>query len=1024
MSFSAKEMSFEERVSKVASLSRQFMEGEAFYRSKEFVESEVRSKFIDPFLECLKWDVKNEKKARPDKREVITEDRVVVEGWVKHPDYTLCYGGIKKIYIEAKRPSVNLKMEPAPALQVRRYAYTAKMPIAILTNFRELAIYDSRIKPDAKDSAATARIEYLTYDQYEKKFEELYEHISWDAVDLGQFDSYYEEAKDKKGTASIDDDILKMIENWRVFLAKDIALHNENMSEASLTSSVQKIIDRILFLRICEDKEIEPYKQLSKIASQKENVYSSLKILFENANTRFNAGLFANDEFLNSLTLKDKTLKTIIAELYYPICQYEFSVLPVEILGNIYERFLGKIIRFSRKTKNGNSIEIVEKSKVQKANGVYYTPSYIVDYIVRETIGKKIENSSPEKVAKLTVCDPSCGSGSFLVGAYQYLLDWHLDYYYREEQRDRSLQKGLIFKDAYTHEWRLSIEEKRRILINNIYGVDIDAQAVKVTKLSLFLKLLENEGKALSKNGQASLFKTSELNTILPSLSENIKCGNSLVGNDYFLENSKDDGLFTLEEQRKINPFDWESEFGSIFANGGFDCMIGNPPYVKEYTSTEPFKGLYTHLCYMGKMDLWYFFGVLALQLIKNDGLVGLIAPNNWPTCEGAALFRDFILENAKILKYIDFGNYKVFDHVLIQTMIYIMKKTSKNERYMVKYSRLNIDRAKSQKVLDFLEGKKDGDFSYFQAEISKDKFKNRYILFLDKKIENVLNHIKDASNAKLESSEITTGIDVHQDFCSEASALKLGDETLKGKGIFNLSNDEYEKLNLSAEERSLIKPFYTSKELKKYYGCEKNKLWIIYTTSQFKNKLIMKSYPKLKEHLDRFSKVITSDNKPYGLHRARCEDFFRGVKILSLRKAESPLFTYTEFDCYVSQSYNVIKTTHFNLKALVAILNSTLIKFWLKHMGKMQGNHFQVDKAPLCALPLLQTSKEKEEILISLVDAIIEAHKDLFATQFEADKKFLEQRIELLERKIDKIVYELYGLKNEEIEVIKNDLT
>ena len=260
MSIRCKEMVMSERLARVSQLVRQFRECEAFYTSKDFVESEARSKFIDPLLECLKWDVKNEKGARPDKREVITEDRVLIDGQVKHPDYTLTFGGVKKIYIEAKQPSVDLKTNAEPALQVRRYARSAGLPIAIVTDFQEFAIYDARVKLSAKDTAATARIEYLTYDQYEEKFEELYNRISWDAVDLGRFDSYYESAKDKRGTASIDEELLEMIERWRVLLAEDIALHNEEMSEEVLTSCVQKIIDRLLFLRICEDKEIEPLK--------------------------------------------------------------------------------------------------------------------------------------------------------------------------------------------------------------------------------------------------------------------------------------------------------------------------------------------------------------------------------------------------------------------------------------------------------------------------------------------------------------------------------------------------------------------------------------------------------------------------------------------------------------------------------------------------------------------------------------------------------------------------------------------
>ena len=263
-----KAMTMEERKGEIHRLVEQFRANAAFYQSKDFVEAEARNKFIDPLLEALGWDVKNAKGARPDKREVITEDRVVIDGQVKHPDYTLCYGGVRKIYVEAKQPSVDLKADAEPALQVRRYAYTSKMPIAILTDFQELAIYDTRIKPKASDNAATARIEYVRYEQYEERFEELYHRISWEAVDLGDFETYWETSRDKKGTQSVDNDILQMIEKWRVALAEDIALHNASIDEFNLTSCVQKIIDRILFLRICEDKEIEERNQLRSICEK------------------------------------------------------------------------------------------------------------------------------------------------------------------------------------------------------------------------------------------------------------------------------------------------------------------------------------------------------------------------------------------------------------------------------------------------------------------------------------------------------------------------------------------------------------------------------------------------------------------------------------------------------------------------------------------------------------------------------------------------------------------------------------
>lgn len=1014
----SKAMSMKQRKAKVQSLIDTFAANKSYFMSKEFNEAQTRAQFIDPFLECLQWDVKNEQGLRPDYRDVIPEDRIQVGERTKHPDYTLCCCGMRKIYVEAKQPSVDLKQDPEPALQVRRYAYSAKMPVAILTDFQEFAVYDTRIKPSAKDSAATARIEYFTFDQYAEKFEELYRKFSYEAVSHGDFDTYFESAKDKKGTASVDNDILAMIEDWRTLLAEDIALHNTEIDEYNLTGSVQKIIDRILFLRICEDKEIESYDTLKNIAESKAGIYEKLKTLFDAADQKFNSGLFKKDSFTDGLNLQDKTLITIINALYYPICQYEFSVLPVEILGSIYERFLGKIIRFSRKTKNGHSVEVVEKPEVQKAGGVYYTPTYIVKYIVKNTIGKKIEGKTPEEVAAMHFVDPACGSGSFLIGAYQYLLDFHLNYYDTDKNRAKAEKKGVIYKDARTKEYKLSVEEKKRILVNNIYGVDIDAQAVEVTKLSLFLKLLENEGKALS--GIANdLFKGSDMTggKILPDMSGNIKCGNSLIGSDFYAD--KDLTLFGMEEQRKVNVFDWDKQFAAVFKNGGFDCVIGNPPYVKEYTSTECFNGLHDHPIYQGKMDLWYFFGYKGIELLKQNGLVGFIAPNNWITNAGASKFRNFILDNAQINKFIDFGNYKVFSTASIQTMIYIMQKVKPENEYSVQYQRLNNDKATTAEVIDFCEEPQTENATFFTSKINKEDCYDKYILFLDSKINDVLAKIAKDKDYFM-SEEITTGIDVHQDFCNKDSQAILGDGFKIGDGIFNLSNEEYNALNLSDAEKELVKPFYTSNELTQYYGNSKNSLWVIYTSSKFKNKKEMLPYPKLRAHLDKFAKVITSDNKPYGLHRSRDENFFKGIKIVSLRKTSNPCFTYTDFDCYVSQSYNIIKTERFENKSLVAILNSSVIRFWLLYKGKMQGDNFQVDKEPLLNVPIAKPTADQQQKLSSLATQMLDAHRQLGLAKSEADKAMLAQRIDILDAQINALVYSLYGLTKEEIAVVE----
>ena len=999
---------------KLTELTELFERNKKQYYSGEYDEANTRTDFIDKFFELLGWDIRNEQGYSEQYREVVREDKVRIDGKVKAPDYAFRIGGVRKFFVEAKKPSVNIKDELEPAFQVRRYGYTAKLPLCILTNFAEFAVYDTRIKPSPSDKPDTARIFCRSYLEYHKYFDFIFNTFSKEAILKGSFDSYIQENKNKKGTSEVDKELLKLIENWRTDIAKNIALRNPSLNIYHLNTAVQKIIDRIIFLRIAEDKEMEEYGLLQKI-TESGSVYQKLQAVFDRANKKYNSGLFKPHDWLRSLIIDDGVLSSIINGLYYPECPYEFSILPVEILGNIYEQFLGKIIKF-RNVKGGHTALIEEKPEVKKAGGVYYTPQYIVRYIVENTLGVKIKGQSPDAIAQLKVVDPACGSGSFLVEAYQQLLNYHLDYYSSEKQRKQALKNSRIYETG-KNVYKLTIEEKQRILLNNIYGVDIDGQAVEVTKLSLYLKLLENEGSETKGKGQ--LFNFSDIK-LLPSLDSNIKCGNSLVGSDYY--NEKDVSLFDDEAMRKINTFDWDKEFPEVFAQGGFDCVIGNPPYVKEYTNRDCFEGLRSHPCYQGKMDLWYFFGYQGIVFLKDDGLIGFIAPNNWITNAGASIFRNFILNNARILQYVDFGNYKVFENASIQTMIYIMQKTKDAGNYAVPYSRLDNEHPAVSDVIDFLTNDNKGVNTHFIARIEKAQCVDNYILFLNPKIAEVLHKIKAAGTTFFEKDEISTGIDVHQDFCNEKSAATLGNTALQGAGIFNITTEEYEALQLLPEEKTLVKPFYTSSELRRYFGNAKNTVWVIYTDSQFKNKAAMKPYPHLKAHLDRFAKVITSDNKPYGLHRARDEQFFKGEKIVSLRKTAEPCFTYTDFDCYVSQSYNVIKTIRFNLKFLTALLNSNVIKFWLRHKGKMQGDNFQVDKEPLLAIPLVLVSAEEQAPLISLADQMLETQGRLQQAPSDEDKNILEKRVAIIDKQIDQAVYQLYGLTEDDVKIVEGE--
>ncbi|MCL1818632.1 MAG: N-6 DNA methylase, partial [Spirochaetaceae bacterium] len=484
------------------------------YKSGQYDEANTRSDFIDKFFTLLDWDMANNQGFSESYRDVVREDKVKIDGSQKAPDYSFRIGGVRKFFVEAKKPSVNIKDAAEPAYQVRRYAYSAKLPISILTNFEEFAIYDTRIKPNKDDKASVARIFYCAYADYEQHFDFLSDTFSKEAILKGSFDKWVDENKNKKGTSEVDAELLGLIEEWRMELAKNIAKNNPNLSVYNLNTVVQKIIDRIIFLRFAEDKDIEEENLLLSVAKTA-NIYEKLILLFTKANAKYNSGLFAPRDWIDATRIDDKVLSNIIVNLYYPECPYEFSVLPIEILGSIYERFLGKTIRFRSVKGDTRTAVIEEKPEVKKAGGVFYTPQYIVDYIVKNTVGEKIKNKTPDEIAGIKICDPACGSGSFLVGAYQYLLNYHLDYYSQAKNVKSALKNAKIYETAF-QSYKLTIEEKQRILTSAIFGVDIDSQAVEVTKLSLYLKLLENEGR----EAEGWLFKYSD-KTLLPSLEDN-----------------------------------------------------------------------------------------------------------------------------------------------------------------------------------------------------------------------------------------------------------------------------------------------------------------------------------------------------------------------------------------------------------------------------------------------------------------------------------------------------------------------
>ena len=925
----------EKAYEKVARLVEQFDEHIDEYKRGNYNEHQTRVDYINPFFKTLGWDMDNKQGLAEAYREVIHEDKIKIGGSTKAPDYCFTVYGQRKFFVDAKKPSVNIKGDIAPAYQVRRYGWSARLPIAIVTDFEEFSIYDCSKKPNQTDRASVSRIKYITYNNYLDEFDFFWDTFAKENILKGRFDKYVQSDAKKRGTANVDDEFLKSIEEWRTYLATTIALRNKSLSEDEINYAVQKNIDRIIFLRICEDRGIEHYGDL-KNAIKKGNLYQNLFELYRFADEKYNSGLFdfREDTITPLLTVDNKVVKNIISDLYYPVSPYEFSVLPADILGSVYERFLGKTIRLTK----AHHAKIEEKPEVRKAGGVYYTPKYIVDYIVENTAGKLIKDKKPKDIEKIKIVDPACGSGSFLIGAYQYLLNWHLQYYTEnppQKKPVRQSRKGVGGKNnPLTPDGNLTTAEKKRILLNNIYGVDIDAQAVEVTKLNLLLKALEGETNA-SISKQLTFFNE----RVLPNLGDNIKCGNSLIGTDFY-----DDQLVLFPEQiKKINAFDWDKAFPEIFKNGGFDVVIGNPPYLKLTANNSDAEILAYYqknfLSYSGGSSKNLFQLFLERVSYISPKLFSFIVPEALLTTKSNGKIREILLQNFNLNSIVTFDHF-VFEDATIGTTIIVGEKNSKEKTKVIK-----IDTVKQEKTIQKIELSNGAD---------------PWDIYLDDTSIRLFKKVMTSSKLMCELVEMSKGMvvknrkDILTQFPTKKSYPFLLGNCMSRYNYHYDKYAEYEKLNIIGGTRVL------------------------------------------KKHL------ITP-------------------RLLIRRTGSYLCATYSDKQELIESTIYILRSEQLNLKFLLGLINSKLLSFYLSKRLVTNTQGFpQVLMGQLAQLPIISASEQEQKEIENLVDNLLQLNKGLQSTKLETQRQQLQRAIDHAENKIDKLVYKLYGLTEEEIGIVE----
>ncbi len=973
------------------------------YKRGKYNETQTRNDYINPFFEALGWDINNRQGLAESYREVIHEDKIKVSGSTKAPDYCFTVYGQKKFFVEAKKPSISIKDNIDPAYQLRRYGWSAKLPISLITDFEEFSVYECMNRPNPTDRASIARIKYLDYKLYLKEFDFFWDVFSKEAVTNGNFDKYIQKEKTRE-KESVDSEFLKSLDGWRNILAKEIVNSNKSIGEDELNFSLQKVMDRLIFLRICEDRGVEIEGQLKNSIGN--NTYQNLKQIFHTADQKYNSGLFdyKKDVITDNLDINDYTLKTIIEDMYYPQSPYEFSVMPVEILGHSYEQYLGKVIKIS----DDHVISIEEKPEVRKAGGVYYTPQYIVDYIVKNTVGKLVEDKTPDDIAKLKICDPACGSGSFLLGAYQYLLNWHLEYYMNADMKKK---EKFLTPDGY-----LTTSLKKQILLNNIYGVDIDTNAVEVTKLSLMLKAMEGETTA-SINNQLSLLH----DRVLPTLDNNIKSGNSLIDLDFY-ENQLD---FETTMEKKIKPFNWQNAFPEVFKQGGFDAVIGNPPYIRIQTMTEYLPpsviSYYKTKFYSGQagnIDIYVVFIEKAYNLLSKNGLLGFIQPHKFFQSDFGVSLRDYLAEKKAIDRIVHFGAAQIFDSATTYTCLLFLNKLHEGD-----FDFLQVNDPKEWQA----------DIKSFKTFKVKQPIKGAKWNFTD----NAKQALLDKLNAMpLKLKDITRKI--FQGVATSADkifVLKIIEELENTYRCFSVVLDKEIEI-----EKGLVKPFLMGKDVKRYENMKpKNVVIFPYLLIESKAQLMTKEYIQSyfpigwayilenKKSLEdrekgKFCSTWWQFSRPQNMHE------FNQTKLLTPEISFGCNMTLDEFGVlyHTTKVYSFVfkEQIQTDFKYYLGIFNSKLLWYFLKSTGYvLRGGYFTFKTQYLQPFPIPQTPDPSHQSqLIKLVETMLQLNKDLQSATLPEQKEQLKARIDYTDKKIDKLVYELYNLTDDEIKIVEGE--
>lgn len=1009
----------EEARIRIAELVQRFRQNEKDYLQGTYNETQVRTDFISPLLEAFGWDIYNLEEQPMAFREVIEEATVEVgeERLSKKPDYELRLARQRKFFVEAKKPSVRIDHEKAAAFQTRRYGYSASLPISILTNFYQLAIYDCRPIPEEGAEATIARHLIFRYDEFDEHFDELWLLLSRESIYSGEFDRYFAIDATRRGSNQFDDFFLRQVRSWRERLAINIHSNTPNLNSEELTYAVQVFLSRLVFLRVCEDREIERYLTLKNLPSL--NTFEALMIELRRADEFYDSGLFRLfDDVRLGVRISDNVLYEIITELYYPLSPYTFAVVETQVLGEIYEQFLGEEI-----TVTDNTVIISSKPEVRESGGVVPTPRHIADAIVERTLRSAMEGKNPDTLVDFTIIDICCGSGSFLLSAYDFVLNYYLDWYMINNQQ---VHIGRTIYEATAGEWRLTFAEKKRILLAHIRGVDIDPNAVEVARFSLLLKLIENESR---EKLQDHIYSTHA--PALPDLNGTIRSGNSLVNPNEWRSIYGDSSQDLLE---RINPFSWEGEFPNEMAVGGFNVIVINPPYIRiqnmetfspeevDFYKSSDSPYLTGH---QDNFDKYTLFIERALKLLRPNGRLGVIVPNKFMTIKSGRVLRRIITQGHYLEEVIHFGVKRVFGRKIANyTCILIMDP---NDRENVKIE-----------LPGPIEGWRYGEQGTLTI-IPSNTLTEEPWDFANIELRNLFDRIRgDFPNRLGLLSEIFVGV--------QTSADNIY--------IFHAASEENDLVTIHWNdidwpiEKRILRPCMLDVTVNAYSKPEPN-AWLIFPYNLIvgangtqahliqPDEMLLR-YPMCyayliarREELESRNIVGGSANERqfYQFGRSQSLTKFNSPKIILPALSIEPRYTFDNTNIVVTGGgngpYYLIRQKDNNFATdyyLLAILNHQLSEAFIRNNTSVfGGGYYSHGKQFIENLPIPEpTYKDRVEIE-SLVEQIIEINEHIKTARTPHRKDLLKRQVNSLRELIEEKINTIFNLSSADIDIIRS---